>query len=429
VVALAGTACGASLAQEAFSRDFQCPERRVKVEELDDTRYRASGCEEEAIYICFDECKLSRQRPVEAVSKPRYVVPDDPNFATLTSADDGSLVSLDVKLDPRVMLKLRASPSQHGELAQLKLQRLELDAKLSECALDVLVNGSRVSLPVASKSHDKGKSSLVVNLPRDLVRDFGMAEQFAIRACSTRWSFTREQIAALRGFVARYEEELSWAGDAKQSGGGMLAPHGGWPEWKSLGAAPAADTTAPALPPAEVFKEVAQSVVRVEGKKAAGVSQGSGVSVSTTSVATNCHVLEGAQKIVVKQDKREWPARVSSSKPKQDRCIVSIDEPALVPIRGVRRYASLVVGEPLYSVGAPSGLDLSLSDGLLSGLRQESDVRFVQTTTPISPGSSGGPLFDGRGNLVGITTLVLLGKDRLNQALNFAIAADAYWDP
>jgi S1-C subfamily serine protease len=51
----------------------------------------------------------------------------------------------------------------------------------------------------------------------------------------------------------------------------------------------------------------------------------------------------------------------------------------------------------------------------------------VQTTAPISPGSSGGPLFDARGNLVGITTLALVGRQRINQALNFAIAADAFW--
>lgn len=53
----------------------------------------------------------------------------------------------------------------------------------------------------------------------------------------------------------------------------------------------------------------------------------------------------------------------------------------------------------------------------------------MQTTAPISPGSSGGGLFDARGNLVGITTLVLVGREHMNQALNFAIPADAFWQP
>lgn len=65
----------------------------------------------------------------------------------------------------------------------------------------------------------------------------------------------------------------------------------------------------------------------------------------------------------------------------------------------------------------------------LSGLRkQEQERNYIQTTAPISPGSSGGGLFDNRGNLVGITTLVLAGRERLNQSLNFAIPAATFFD-
>jgi hypothetical protein len=53
----------------------------------------------------------------------------------------------------------------------------------------------------------------------------------------------------------------------------------------------------------------------------------------------------------------------------------------------------------------------------------------VQTTAPISPGSSGGGLFDARGNLIGVTTLVLVGREHLNQSLNFAIPADRFGQP
>jgi S1-C subfamily serine protease len=54
---------------------------------------------------------------------------------------------------------------------------------------------------------------------------------------------------------------------------------------------------------------------------------------------------------------------------------------------------------------------------------------LIQTNAPISPGSSGGGLFDARGNVIGITTMVLADEGRLNQALNFAIAADEFWKP
>ena len=98
-----------------------------------------------------------------------------------------------------------------------------------------------------------------------------------------------------------------------------------------------------------------------------------------------------------------------------------------MPIGGVRPYASLEVGEPLFTLGSPSGLELTLSNGILSGRREVQGRKFVQTTAPVSPGSSGGGLFDGRGNLVGITTLVLGGRENENQALNFAIPADSFF--
>jgi S1-C subfamily serine protease len=85
------------------------------------------------------------------------------------------------------------------------------------------------------------------------------------------------------------------------------------------------------------------------------------------------------------------------------------------------------VGEAAYTLGSPVGLELTLSNGIVSGRREEGGHRYVQTTAPISPGSSGGGLFDARGNLIGITTLALVGREHLNQSLNFAIAADAFW--
>lgn len=94
----------------------------------------------------------------------------------------------------------------------------------------------------------------------------------------------------------------------------------------------------------------------------------------------------------------------------------------------MRSYASLEVGEPAYTLGSPVGLELTLSNGIVSGQREEDGRSFVQTTAPISPGSSGGGLFDSRGNLLGITTLALVGREHLNQSLNFAIPADSYFD-
>ena len=121
--------------------------------------------------------------------------------------------------------------------------------------------------------------------------------------------------------------------------------------------------------------------------------------------------------------------KLKASDPAKDRCLLEVADAKLVPVAGVRPYVDLKVGESVYTLGTPSGLDLTLGNGILSALREDEGMRYVQTTAPISPGSSGGGLFDARGNLVGITTLVFVGKERLNQSLNFAIAAEMFWSP
>jgi serine protease Do len=79
--------------------------------------------------------------------------------------------------------------------------------------------------------------------------------------------------------------------------------------------------------------------------------------------------------------------------------------------------------ERVYTVGNPSGLSKTPGEGLISGLREHNDIRYVQITAPISAGSSGGALVDSQGALVGITSFLL--KDAQN--INFAIAAEDYW--
>ena len=81
------------------------------------------------------------------------------------------------------------------------------------------------------------------------------------------------------------------------------------------------------------------------------------------------------------------------------------------------------VGERVYTIGAPSGLERTLGEGLISGLRTTEEGKLIQTSAPISPGSSGGGLFDSSGHLIGVTSFLL--KDA--QSLNFAIVAEDFW--
>jgi S1-C subfamily serine protease len=107
-----------------------------------------------------------------------------------------------------------------------------------------------------------------------------------------------------------------------------------------------------------------------------------------------------------------------------DRCFLRVQDGELVPVPGFREYSTLAVGEAVYTIGSPKGLANTLGAGLLSGLRIGDDkTEYIQITAPLSAGSSGGGLFDDRGNLIGVTSFTI----RDAQNLNFAIAASQFW--
>ncbi len=184
----------------------------------------------------------------------------------------------------------------------------------------------------------------------------------------------------------------------------------------------------------DVFQKVAPSVVVVLGlgKDGATVSQGSGVVVGKKEVVTNCHVVEKAAGIAVRQASRHaggptWrmTASLLLKQSKRDLCLLYVDElskPPAAPAVRLGFAKKLSVGEEVYAVGAPNGLVLSLSRGIVSQLRGVFGKRrapLVQTDAAISPGSSGGGLFNSRGELVGITTFKWKGEN-----LNFALPVE-----
>ena len=190
-----------------------------------------------------------------------------------------------------------------------------------------------------------------------------------------------------------------------------------------------ADKTERELPVPALFGRVSPSVVVIDarGKDRA---QGSGVVIGPGQVVTNYHVINGATSLEVRQGERRWPAAAEAIDPKRDLAILAIKNFDL-PRVTLRASSALVVGERVYAVGAPRGLELTLSDGLISALRRDrvdkpekgdksapppDGPALIQTTVPISPGSSGGGLFDAQGRLVGITTFSAVGSQNLNFA-------------
>jgi len=183
---------------------------------------------------------------------------------------------------------------------------------------------------------------------------------------------------------------------------------------------------AAALDPSEVFAKVAPSVWAVRGLDAneKPIVYGSGVVIAPGRVVTNCHVLAKAKAIQVRRSNVAYFGKLEHADVERDLCIIAITDFNAAPV-AVVPLASVRVGQRAYAVGNPERLDLTLSEGLISGLRSEDPTLLpVQTTAPISPGSSGGGLFDDQGRLIGITTLVVLGRAKIAQNLNFAAPAE-----
>jgi len=184
-----------------------------------------------------------------------------------------------------------------------------------------------------------------------------------------------------------------------------------------------------ALSAAELFKRVQRSVFIVLASRSVSdardrdIMQGSAVAVSEHLLLTNCHVVMDRPLIKLVHEGRRAKATLVAADDDTDRCVIKTDI-VLTPIGGVRTLDSLAVGERVFAIGAPLSLELTLSEGLVSGIRREPTRNLVQTSAPLSPGSSGGGLFDERANLVGITTLASINGA---QNLNFAIAAGDWW--
>ena len=169
----------------------------------------------------------------------------------------------------------------------------------------------------------------------------------------------------------------------------------------------------------DIFSAVSNSVARIQTFDPAGsmIAQGSGVATGSTVVITNCHVVAGAQRISVKVGGNVLDGVVQIADKELDLCSLRVaglySTPVTVATGEVR------VGQHVYAIGAPQGLELTLSEGLVSSLRQTTKGTIIQTTAPISPGSSGGGLFDAKGQLVGIVTF----QHKTGQNLNFALPA------
>ncbi|PWF42891.1 DegQ family serine endoprotease [Massilia glaciei] len=155
---------------------------------------------------------------------------------------------------------------------------------------------------------------------------------------------------------------------------------------------------------------------------------GSGFIVSPDGIIlTNAHVVRDASEVTVKlQDRREYRAKVLGSDPKTDVAVLKIEARNL-PVVAIGRSSDLQVGEWVLAIGSPFGLESSVTAGVVSAkgrsLPDDSNVPFIQTDVAVNPGNSGGPLFNTRGEVVGINSQIY-SQTGGYQGLSFAIPID-----
>ena len=171
---------------------------------------------------------------------------------------------------------------------------------------------------------------------------------------------------------------------------------------------------------ADIYRKANPSVVTILTEH----GQGSGFFFDKGQVvATNYHVIEGASNIRIRSsDGLEF--RITGVLHQDSSLDLAILE---VPVSGkplTVDYDLPDVGIEAFSIGSPQGLSNTISSGIVSALREEGNSKFVQFTAPASPGSSGGPLLNEKGHVIGVVTWNVTR----GQNLNFAVASSHLLD-
>jgi len=175
------------------------------------------------------------------------------------------------------------------------------------------------------------------------------------------------------------------------------------------------------ITPSGIFKQYSTSVVTIVtlDKNGHPLSLGSGFFINEEgNVVTNHHLLEGGAKAIIKiaGGERGEIVEIINDDPKLDLLIArtTLKNTNPVPLGDSDMIA---VGEEVIAIGNPAGLEGSVSSGIVSGVRKIEGFKLIQITAPISPGSSGGPVFNTMGQVIGIATSYL----DVGQNLNFAM--------
>jgi S1-C subfamily serine protease len=189
-----------------------------------------------------------------------------------------------------------------------------------------------------------------------------------------------------------------------------------------------------------VYKRALPSVVNVTSSQLSldffyGVvpseSQGSGFILTKDGrILTNYNVIANPQKVeVTLSDKHKYPAKIILQDPAHDLALLQINANNLTPAV-LSESRDLQVGQNVYAIGNPFGLNGTMTTGILSSIRSVREPQgatienALQTDAAINPGNSGGPLLNSRGEVIGMNTLIATGGAEQSSGIGFAIPVD-----
>jgi S1-C subfamily serine protease len=179
------------------------------------------------------------------------------------------------------------------------------------------------------------------------------------------------------------------------------------------------------LSPGEIAAKYSDAVVILENYNDQGQAsaQGSGFICSPDgTILTNYHVIRGASRMTARMHDQSIHdvEYVAGFDAQHDVAAVKIDGQGLPSVH-VGSSSSIKAGDHVVALGAPLGLESTLSDGIISAVREAGAFRLFQTSAPISHGSSGGPMFDDYGNVIALVVSTI----EMGENLNFAVPIDA----
>ena len=182
--------------------------------------------------------------------------------------------------------------------------------------------------------------------------------------------------------------------------------------------------TCPTTLPAEDIAEKALAAtvyLEMQNKNGKTLGIGSGFFVKSNLIATNYHVIEGAAKGTAKLVGKKTTYNiegVTTTDKTNDLALLKVTTYGIKPL-SLGDSDAVRIGETVYVAGNPKGLEGTFSDGIISSLRDKDTKERLQMTAPISPGSSGGPVLNRKGEVIGVSFAVYKSLDAQN--LNFAI--------